>query len=121
MACSVVCSCNGELFGQPDHLVGDERQGDERVGLAEGAPFANAVGGRRYALGHDGCDLQQKRSWRADERRTVSVDSAAFPDAGTVHDGIQAGVGESLTLDRCIRYLRPDGAGAGRDSGDAIT
>ena len=30
---------------------------------------------------------------------TVSVDSAAFSDAGTVHDGIQAGVGESLTLE----------------------
>ena len=88
-----------------------ERQGDERVvvKVSEGAPFAmtvtlSAEGGTLSAttVVIDGGDTESVAVTVTPEGAgpvTVSVDSAAFSDAGTVHDGIQAGVGESLTLE----------------------
>ena len=88
-----------------------ERQGEDRVvvKVSEGAPFAmtvtlSAEGGTlsvtTVVIG--GGDTESAAVTVTPEGAgavTVSVDSAAFPDAGTVHDGIQTGVGESLTLE----------------------
>ena len=88
-----------------------ERQGEDGVvvKVAAGAPFAmtvtlSAEGGTLSAttVVIDGGDTESAVVTVTPEGAgavTVSVDSAAFPDAGTVHDGIQAGVGESLTLE----------------------
>ena len=88
-----------------------ERQGEDGVvvKVAEGAPFAmtvtlSAEGGTLSAttVVIDGGDTESAAVTVTPEGAgtvTVSVDSAAFPDAGTVHDGIQTGVGESLTLE----------------------
>ena len=88
-----------------------ERQGEDGVvvKVAAGAPFAmtvtlSAEGGTLSAttIVIDGGDTESVAVTVTPEGAgavTVSVDSAAFPDAGTVHDGIQTGVGESLTLE----------------------
>ena len=90
-----------------------ERQGEDRVvvKVSEGAPFAmtvtltlSAEGGTLSAttVVIDGGDTESAAVTVTPEGAgavTVSVDSVAFPDAGTVHDGIQTGVGESLTLE----------------------
>ena len=88
-----------------------ERQGEDGVvvKVAAGAPFAmtvtlSAEGGTLSAttVVIDGGDTESASVTVTPEGAgavTVSVDSAAFPDAGTVHDGIQTGVGESLTLE----------------------
>ena len=88
-----------------------ERQGEDRVvvKVSEGAPFAmtvtlSAEGGTLSAttVVIGGGDTESAAVTVTPEGAgavTVSVDSAAFPDAGTVHDGIQTGVGESLTLE----------------------
>ena len=88
-----------------------ERQGEDRVvvKVAAGAPFAmtvtlSAEGGTLSAttVVIGGGDTESAAVTVTPEGAgavTVSVDSAAFPDAGTVHDGIQTGVGESLTLE----------------------
>ena len=88
-----------------------ERQGEDRVvvKVSEGAPFAmtvtlSAEGGTLSAttVVIGGGDTESAAVTVTPEGAgavTVSVDSAAFPDAGTVHNGIQTGVGESLTLE----------------------
>ena len=88
-----------------------ERQGEDRVvvKVSEGAPFAmtvtlSAEGGTLSAttVVIGGGDTESAAVTVTPEGAgavTVSVDSAAFPNAGTVHDGIQTGVGESLTLE----------------------
>ena len=88
-----------------------ERQGEDGVvvTVAAGAPFAmtvtlSAEGGTLSAttIVIDGGDTESVAVTVTPSGAgavTVSVDSAAFSDAGTVHDGIQAGVGESLTLE----------------------
>ena len=88
-----------------------ERQGEDGVvvKVAEGAPFAmtvtlSAEGGMLSAttVVIGGGDTESAAVTVTPEGAgpvTVSVDSAAFPDAGTVHDGIRTGVGESLTLE----------------------
>ena len=88
-----------------------ERKGDEGVvvKVGEGAPFAmtvtlSAQGGTLSAttVVIDGGDTESTVVTVTPEGAgavTVNVDSAAFPDAGTVREGIQAGVGESLTLE----------------------
>ena len=88
-----------------------ERQGEDGVvvKVSEGAPFAmtvtlSAEGGTLSAttVVIGGGDTESAVLTVTPEGAgavTVSVDSAAFPDAGTVHDGIQTGVGESLTLE----------------------
>ena len=87
-----------------------ERKGDEGVvvKVGEGAPFEmtvtlSAQGGTLSAttVVIDGGDTESAVVTVTPEGAgavTVNVDSAAFPDAGTVRNGIQAGVGESLTL-----------------------
>ena len=88
-----------------------ERRGEDGVvvTVAAGAPFAmtvtlSAEGGTLSAttIVIDGGDTESVAVTVTPSGAgavTVSVDSAAFSDAGTVHDGIQAGVGESLTLE----------------------
>ena len=88
-----------------------ERQGEDGVvvKVAAGAPFAmtvtlSAEGGTLSAttVVIGGGDTESAAVTVTPEGAgavTVSVDSAAFPNAGTVHDGIQTGVGESLTLE----------------------
>ena len=88
-----------------------ERQGEDGVvvKVSEGAPFAmtvtlSAEGGTLSATtvvigGGDTESADVTVTPEGAGAVTVSVDSAAFPDAGTVHDGIQTGVGESLTLE----------------------
>ncbi len=88
-----------------------ERQGEDGVvvKVAAGAPFAmtvtlSAEGGTLSAttVVIGGGDTESAAVTVTPEGAgavTVSVDSAAFPDAGTVHDGIRTGVGESLTLE----------------------
>ena len=88
-----------------------ERQGEDGVvvKVSEGAPFAmtvtlSAEGGTLSAttVVIGGGDTESAAVTVTPEGAgavTVSVDSAAFPDAGTVQDGIQTGVGESLTLE----------------------
>ena len=88
-----------------------ERQGEDGVvvKVSEGAPFAmtvtlSAEGGTLSAttVVIGGGDTESAVLTVTPEGAgavTVSVDSAAFPDAGTVHDGIQTGVGGSLTLE----------------------
>ena len=88
-----------------------ERKGDEGVvvKVGEGAPFAmtvtlSAQGGTLSAttVVIDGGDTESAVVTVTPEGAgavTVSVDSAAFPDAGTVREGIQAGIGEGLTLE----------------------
>ena len=98
--------------GSPFTLGADLEQEDAGgvvVKVAEGAPFAmtvtlSAEGGTLSAttVVIDGGDTESAVLTVTPEGAgavTVSVDSAAFPDAGTVHDGIQTGVGESLTLE----------------------
>ena len=98
--------------GAPFTLRADLEQEDAGgvvVKVAEGAPFAmtvtlSAEGGTLSAttVVIDGGDTESADVTVTPEGAgavTVSVDSAAFPDAGTVHDGIQTGVGESLTLE----------------------
>ena len=88
-----------------------ERRGEDGVvvKVSEGAPFAmtvtlSAEGGTLSAttVVIGGGDTESAVLTVTPEGAgavTVSVDSAAFPDAGTVHDGIQTGVGGSLTLE----------------------
>ena len=88
-----------------------ERRGEDGVVVkaSEGAPFAmtvtlSAEGGTLSAttVVIGGGDTESAVLTVTPEGAgavTVSVDSAAFPDAGTVHDGIQTGVGGSLTLE----------------------
>ena len=88
-----------------------ESQGEDGVvvKVAAGAPFAmtvtlSAEGGTLSAttVVIGGGDTESAAVTVTPEGAgpvTVSVDSAAFPDAGTVHDGIRTGVGESLTLE----------------------
>ena len=88
-----------------------ERQGEDRVVIkvSEGAPFAmtvtlSAEGGTLSAttVVIGGGDTESAAVTVTPEGAgavTVSVDSAAFPDGGTVQEGIQTGVGESLTLE----------------------
>ena len=98
--------------GSPFTLRADlekEDAGGVVVKVAEGAPFAmtvtlSAEGGTLSAttVVIDGGDTESAVLTVTPEGAgavTVSVDSAAFPDAGTSHEGIQAGVGESLTLE----------------------
>ena len=98
--------------GAPFTLRADLEQEDAGgvvVKVAEGAPFAmtvtlSAEGGTLSAttVVIDGGDTESAVLTVTPEGAgavTVSVDSAAFPDAGTSHEGIQAGVGESLTLE----------------------
>ncbi len=98
--------------GAPFTLRADlekEDAGGVVVKVAEGAPFAmtvtlSAEGGTLSAttVVIDGGDTESAVLTVTPEGAgavTVSVDSAAFPDAGTSHAGIQAGVGESLTLE----------------------
>ena len=98
--------------GSPFTLRADlekEDAGGVVVKVAEGAPFAmtvtlSAEGGTLSAttVVIDGGDTESAVLTVTPEGAgavTVSVDSAAFPDAGTSHAGIQAGVGESLTLE----------------------
>ena len=98
--------------GAPFTLRADlekEDAGGVVVKVAEGAPFAmtvtlSAEGGTLSAttVVIDGGDTESAVVTVTPEGAgavTVSVDSAAFPDAGTSHAGIQAGVGESLTLE----------------------
>ena len=98
--------------GSPFTLRADlekEDAGGVVVKVAEGAPFAmtvtlSAEGGTLSAttVVIDGGDTLSAVLTVTPEGAgavTVSVDSAAFPDAGTSHAGIQAGVGESLTLE----------------------
>ena len=98
--------------GSPFTLGADlekEDAGGVVVKVAEGAPFAmtvtlSAEGGTLSAttVVIDGGDTESAVLTVTPEGAgavTVSVGSAAFPDAGTVHDGIQTGVGESLTLE----------------------
>ena len=88
-----------------------ERQGEDRVvvKVSEGAPFAmtvtlSAEGGTLSAttVVIGGGDTESAAVTVTPEGAgavTVNVDSAAFPDGGTVQEGIQTGVGESLTLE----------------------
>ena len=98
--------------GAPFTLRADlekEDAGGVVVKVAEGAPFAmtvtlSAEGGTLSAttVVIDGGDTESAVLTVTPEGAgavTVNVDSAAFPDAGTVREGIQAGVGESLTLE----------------------
>ena len=98
--------------GSPFTLRADLEQEDAGgvvVKVAEGAPFTmtvtlSAEGGTLSAttVVIDGGDTESAVLTVTPEGAgavTVSVDSAAFPDAGTSHAGIQAGVGESLTLE----------------------
>ena len=98
--------------GAPFTLRADLEQEDAGgvvVKVAEGAPFAmtvtlSAEGGTLSATtvvigGGDTESASVTVTPSGSEAVTVSVDSVAFPDAGTVHDGIQTGVGESLTLE----------------------
>ena len=98
--------------GAPFTLRADLEQEDAGgvvVKVAEGAPFAmtvtlSAEGGTLSATtvvigGGDTKSASVTVTPSGSEAVTVSVDSVAFPDAGTVHDGIQTGVGESLTLE----------------------
>ena len=98
--------------GAPFTLRADLEQEDAGgvvVKVAEGAPFTmtvtlSAEGGTLSAttVVIDGGDTESAVLTVTPEGAgavTVSVDSAAFPDAGTSHGGIQAGVGESLTLE----------------------
>ena len=98
--------------GSPFTLRADlekEDAGGVVVKVAEGTPFAmtvtlSAEGGTLSAttVVIDGGDTESAVLTVTPEGAgavTVSVDSAAFPDAGTSHAGIQAGVGESLTLE----------------------
>ena len=98
--------------GGPFTLRADLEQEDAGgvvVKVAEGAPFTmtvtlSAEGGTLSATtvvigGGDTESASVTVTPSGSEAVTVSVDSVAFPDAGTVHDGIQTGVGESLTLE----------------------
>ena len=98
--------------GSPFTLRADLEQEDAGgvvVKVAEGAPFTmtvtlSAEGGTLSATtvvigGGDTESADVTVTPEGAGAVTVSVDSAAFPDAGTVHDGIQTGVGESLTLE----------------------
>ena len=98
--------------GSPFTLRADlekEDAGGVVVKVAEGTPFAmtvtlSAEGGTLSAttVVIDGGDTESAVLTVTPEGAgavTVSVDSAAFLDAGTSHAGIQAGVGESLTLE----------------------
>ena len=98
--------------GAPFTLRADlekEDAGGVVVKVAEGAPFAmtvtlSAEGGTLSAttVVIDGGDTESAVLTVTPEGAgavTVNLDSAAFPDAGTVREGIQAGVGESLTLE----------------------